>query len=90
MALSTEYEHILWHKASFRRYTKTKIITFSLSDQYRLKLYSNNNKNNRKFTNSWKLDTSTEWKIGQDRNKENKIEDFLELDWKECTSCPNI
>ena len=46
--------HILSHKANLNRYKKIEITTCVLSDHHGLKL-DFNNRNNRKLTNSWKL-----------------------------------
>jgi hypothetical protein len=47
-------DHILRHKASLNVYKKIEIIPYILSDDQGLKL-DINNRNNRKLTNSWKL-----------------------------------
>ena len=56
LILKTDY--ILVHKTSLKRYRKTEIIPCILTDHHKLKLDFNNNRNNRKPTNSWKLNNS--------------------------------
>ena len=48
-------DNIFGHKGSLNRYKKIKITPFTLSDNHELKIDFNNNRNNRKPTNSWKL-----------------------------------
>jgi hypothetical protein len=50
--------HMLSHQASLNRYKKIEITSCTLSDHHRLKLDFNNSRNNRKPTNSWKLNIS--------------------------------
>lgn len=45
-------------KASLNRNKKTEITSCILLDYHRLKLDINNNRNKRKFANSWKLNKS--------------------------------
>lgn len=47
-------DHILCDKVSLRRHQKMKMTPCILSDHHRSKLDFNNNRNNRKFTKSWK------------------------------------
>jgi endonuclease/exonuclease/phosphatase family metal-dependent hydrolase len=51
-------DHILGHKASLYRYKKIETTPCILSDHHGLKLDINNNRINRKFTNSWKLNNT--------------------------------
>lgn len=51
-------DHTLGHKASLYRYKKVEITPWILLDLYGLKLDINSNRNNRKTTNSQKLDNS--------------------------------
>jgi hypothetical protein len=51
-------DHILRHKASLNREKKIEITACILSDYHGFKLDLINNRNNRKLTNSWKLNTS--------------------------------
>lgn len=53
----SKIDHILSHKASFKRYKNIKIICYILSDHHGLKL-DFNKRNSRKTSNSWKLNTS--------------------------------
>jgi len=50
----TIVDHILGYKAICNKYKKTERTLCILSDHHRLKIYINN-RNNRKLTNSWKL-----------------------------------
>ena len=72
-------DHILRHKASLNVYKKIEIIPYILSDDQGLKL-DINNRNNRKLTNSWKLNSSllteNSWSIQKLRKK---IMGFLSL-----------
>jgi len=54
----SKFVHIIGHKTHSNRYKKTEIIPCILSDQHRLRLVFNNNKNNRKPTYTWKLNTT--------------------------------
>jgi hypothetical protein len=54
----SKVDHILRHKTCLNGYKKTKITPCILSVHHRLKLDTNNNRNNRKLTNSWKLNNS--------------------------------
>ena len=51
-------DHIIGHKTDLNRYKKIEIIPCILSDRHGLKLVSNNNKNNRKPTFTWKLNNT--------------------------------
>jgi len=55
---SYKTDHIFGHKGSLNRHKKTEITPWILCDHHRLKLNINNNRNNRKLTNSWKLNNS--------------------------------
>jgi hypothetical protein len=46
----SKIDHKIFHKTGLNRYKKTEIIPFILSDHHRLRLVSNNNKNNGKPT----------------------------------------
>lgn len=50
-------DHILGQKARLNRYKKIEITPYILSDHHGLKLDISNIRNDRKFTNSWKLNT---------------------------------
>jgi hypothetical protein len=52
---SSKLYHILRHKANLCRYKKIEITPCILSGHHRLKLDINNNRNNKKVTNSWTL-----------------------------------
>jgi endonuclease/exonuclease/phosphatase family metal-dependent hydrolase len=51
----SKIDHILGHKANLGRYKKIEISPCILSDHHGLQLDFNNNRNNRKPANSWKL-----------------------------------
>ena len=51
-------DHVIWYKSSLNRYRKIEITSCILSDHHGLRLDFNNNRNNRKPTNSWKLNNS--------------------------------
>jgi hypothetical protein len=46
-------DHILGHKASLNKFKKTEIIPCIISDNNRIKLDFNNNRNHRKYSNTW-------------------------------------
>ena len=48
-------DHIIGHETGHNRYKKIEIILCILSDYHGLRLVSNNNKNNGKPTQTWKL-----------------------------------
>jgi hypothetical protein len=51
-------DHVSRPKASLNRYKKSETLPCFLSDHHGLRLYFNNNKNNRKPTYSWKQKNS--------------------------------
>ena len=51
-------DNVFEHKVSLNRYKKIERTPWILSDHYRLKLDINNNRNNKKLTNSCKLNNS--------------------------------
>jgi hypothetical protein len=51
-------DHIIGHRTGLNRYKNIKIIPCILSDHHRLRLFFNNNINNRKLTYTWKLNNS--------------------------------
>jgi hypothetical protein len=54
----SKIDHIISHKSDLNRYRKIEIITSTLSDQHGLRLVLNTNKNNRKYTVTWKLNNT--------------------------------
>lgn len=54
----SEIDCIISHKTSLDQYKKIEIIPCFLSDHHGLKLFFNNNKNNRKLIKTWKLNNS--------------------------------
>jgi len=51
----SKIDHIIVHKTGLNTYNKIEIIPCILSDHHGLRLVFTNNKNNRKPTNTWKL-----------------------------------
>jgi exonuclease III len=54
----SKIDHIIGHKTGLNRYKKIEIIPHTLSDQHGLRLVLNTNKNNGKFTYTWKLNNA--------------------------------
>jgi hypothetical protein len=54
---SSKTDHIIGHKSDLNRYQKIEITLCLLSDHYRLRLVFNSNKNNRKHTHTWKMNS---------------------------------
>ena len=74
--------YILWHKASLNRHKKidVRMIT-SYVNIIGLKPVINNNRNNRKFTNSWNFNNSLLNKNGS-RKKVEEIKRLSRIEWK--------
>jgi hypothetical protein len=68
-------DHIIGHKICLNRYKKIGIIPCILSDYHRLRLVFNSNKNNRKPTYTWKLNTLLYDNLVKEEIKK-KIKDF--------------
>ena len=51
-------DHIISHKTGLNRYNKIEIISRTLSDNHRLRLVLNSNKNNGNHTHTWKLNST--------------------------------
>jgi len=51
----SKIDHMLGHKASLKRYKKIEITPCILLDNQGIKLDTNNDRNNRKLTDSWEL-----------------------------------
>jgi hypothetical protein len=67
---------IIGHKAILNKCKKIEIIFYIFSDHNELKLESNNNRNCRKYSNTWRLNNSLliyQWVIGEIRREVNKI-----------------
>ncbi|MGE9640840.1 hypothetical protein ACQP3J_27720, partial [Escherichia coli] len=73
----SKINHTLGNKANLNRYKKNEITPFILSFHHGLKLDSNNKRNNRKPTNSWKLSKSL-------------LNDFLEFSENEYANIPKF
>lgn len=86
----SKIDHVLGHKGRHKWYKKTEIAPCILSDHHRLQLAINNNRDNRKFSSSWRLKNSlvNEKCVKTEIRKENK--DFLELNKNENTTWPNL
>jgi hypothetical protein len=50
----SKIDHMLRHEGRHNRYKKIEITPHILSDHHELRLDINNNRNNKKFTDSWK------------------------------------
>lgn len=72
-------DHILGHKVILNRYKKIEITHCILLDHHRLKLDIHNR--NKVYNHIKTEQFSTEWKMGQDRNKD--IKDFLKFNENE-------
>jgi hypothetical protein len=87
---SYKIDHIIGHKTGLNRYKYIEIIPCILSDNHRLRLFFNNNINNRKPTFTWKLNNTllNDTLIKEEIKKE--IKDFLEFDENKVTTYPNL
>lgn len=85
-----QIDHVLGHKGRHKRYKKTEMVPCILCGQHRLQQAINNNRDNRKFSNSWRLKNSlvNEKCVKTEIRKESK--DFLELNKNENTTWPNL
>jgi hypothetical protein len=54
----SKIDHIIGHKTGLNSYKKIEIVLCILSDQHRLRLIFNNNINNRKPADMWKLNNT--------------------------------
>jgi exonuclease III len=54
----SKINHIIGHKTTVKRYKKTEVVPYILSDHHGLRLVFNNSKNYRKPTYTWKLSNS--------------------------------
>ena len=83
-------DHILAHKTGLKSYKKIEILLCILSDHHRLKKVLNNNKKSGKCTYKWKLNNTLldDNLVKEEIKKE--IEDFLEFNENEATTCPNL
>ena len=82
------WPYILSHKISLNRYKKIERTPCVLSHYHRLKPDFKNT-NNKKSTNSWKLNNfQLDYYLVKEEIKM-KIKDFPEFNEKECTTYPN-
>jgi hypothetical protein len=83
---SSKMEHILGHKAGLNKYKEIEITPCLLSNHNTIKLEFNNKRNNRKYSNTWKLNNTLlhdQWVI---KNRREKIEGFLKFNESENTT----
>jgi hypothetical protein len=79
-------DHKISHKTGLNRYKNTENMPCILSDHHRLRLISNNIKNNRKPTFTWKLNNT----LLNDTVVKKEIKDSLEFNENEATTYPNL
>jgi exonuclease III len=56
----SKIDHIVGHKASLNKFKKTEITHCILSDHNAIKLEFSNNRNSRKYSNTWRLNNMGE------------------------------
>ena len=86
----SKIDHIIGHKTGLNRYKSIEIVPCILSDHHDLSLIFNNNINNRKPIQTWKLNNTL---FNDNLVKEeikNKIKHFLEFNENEATTYPNL
>jgi hypothetical protein len=85
----SKIDHIIGHETGVNRY-KIEIIPYIQSDHPRLRLMLNNNKNNGKYTYTWKLNNTllNDNLVKEEINKE--IKDFIKFNENEATTYANI
>lgn len=82
--------HILRHKTYLNRYKNIELIPCILSDHHGLKLVFNSNKNNRKPTHMWKLNS---YLLNDNLFREGikkEVKHCLEFNENEGTAYPNL
>jgi hypothetical protein len=82
----SKIDHIIGHKTGLNRYKKIEIIPCILSNDHRLKLMFNYNKNNRKPTYTWRLNNTL---LNDNLFKEEimkEVKDFIEFNENEATT----
>jgi hypothetical protein len=83
-------DHILGHKASLNKFKKTEIIPCIISDHNIIKLDVSNKRNPRKYSNTWKLNSTllkNQWVTEVIREE---IKKFLESSENENTTYQNL
>jgi hypothetical protein len=86
----SKIDHIISHQTCLNRYKNIKIIPCTLSDHHRLRLIFKNNINNRKPTNTLKLNNAFLNDNSVKEEIKNKIKDFLEFNENEATTYLNL
>jgi hypothetical protein len=75
----SKIDHTLGHKASLNKFKKIEITPCIISDLNRMKLDLNNNRNPRKYSNTWKLNnTLLKIKKMDDQSHKGEFKNFLE------------
>ena len=86
----SKIDHINVYKTGLNRYKNIEIIPYNLSDHHRLRLIFNNNINNRKPTNMWKLNNTLLNNNFVKEEIKKEIKDFLEFNKNEATTYQNL
>jgi hypothetical protein len=85
----SKINHIIGHKTRLNRNKNIELIPCILSDHYELRLVFSNNKNNRKPTYTWKLNSSL-LNDNLVREEIKKLKDFLQFNESEGTTYPDL
>jgi hypothetical protein len=79
-------DHIIGHKTCLNRYKNIEIFPCILSEHHGLKLFFNNNINNRNPIYTWKWNNT----LLHDNKVKEEIKDFLDFKENEATTYPNL